>query len=214
MTIDLEKLSQQRYTAKAYDKERKIPAQQLEQLLALLRNCPSSVNSQPWHFYVIGSDEGKKTVEDAFADVNKPRILAASHLIVFTVRTSMNDDHLAHILEQEAKDGRFRTDQDKAAQKAGRSYFVNLNREKDVVAWEMRQAYIALGSLLFGAAALGIDATPIEGFNPQAMDAALGLQAKGRTSVVAAALGYSSAEDFNAKLPKSRLPKEELFTFL
>jgi nitroreductase/dihydropteridine reductase len=34
------------------------------------------------------------------------------------------------------------------------------------------------------------------------------------TSVVLVSLGYRSESDFNAALPKSRLPREEIFTFI
>ena len=67
---------------------------------------------------------------------------------------------------------------------------------------------------LLGAAALEIDATPIEGFDRAALDEELGLRQRGLTAVVLAALGYRSADDFNADLPKSRLPAEEIFEFL
>lgn len=214
MTIDIAKLSEQRYTAKVYDKTRKIAPEQLQQLVTLLRNTPSSVNAQPWHFFIVGTDEGKKTIEPALLDFNKPRVMDASHTVVFAVRTSMDEDYLLHVLEQEDKAGRLRTEADRTMQHGGRSYFVGLNREKDLVGWGTKQAYIALGGLLFGAAALGIDATPIEGFKPAEMDEALGLREKGLTSVLVASLGYSSEEDFNARLPKSRLPESEVVTFL
>jgi nitroreductase/dihydropteridine reductase len=68
--------------------------------------------------------------------------------------------------------------------------------------------------LLLGASALEIDACPIEGFEPGILDEELGLRAKGLTSVVIAALGYRSTEDFNAKLAKSRLPAEQVITRL
>jgi nitroreductase/dihydropteridine reductase len=71
-----------------------------------------------------------------------------------------------------------------------------------------------LSTLLLGAATLGIDATPIEGFDPQALDQELALNEKGLKSVVMVALGYRSAEDFNAKLPKSRLGAETVITAL
>ncbi len=74
--------------------------------------------------------------------------------------------------------------------------------------------YLALGILLLGAAALEIDATPIEGFDPRVLNEELGLRDKGLTSVVIAALGYRSADDFNAKLPKSRLPIESVLSEL
>ena len=47
-----------------------------------------------------------------------------------------------------------------------------------------------------------------------ALDEELRLDAQGLTSVVAVALGYRSDSDFNAALPKSRLPAERVFTHL
>ena len=93
-------------------------------------------------------------------------------------------------------------------QKKGRAFYVDLHRNtlQDTPFWTQRQVYIALGVVLFGAASLGIDATPIEGFDPAVVDEEFGLPDKGLKCVVLAALGYRGAEDFNAKLPKSRLP--------
>ena len=75
-----------------------------------------------------------------------------------------------------------------------------------------RQVYLALGTLLLGAGALGIDACPIEGFSPEAVDEALGLKTKGLRSRVMVALGYRSEDDFNARLPKSRLPESAVIS--
>jgi len=61
---------------------------------------------------------------------------------------------------------------------------------------------------------LGVDATPMEGFDAAALDKELKLRERGLTSVVLVALGRRSEKDFNAGLPKSRLPKEALFTFI
>ncbi len=94
-------------------------------------------------------------------------------------------------------------------QKRGRYHYVDLHRFecKDTQDWMEKQLYPALGTLLLGAEALEIDATPIEGFDPRILDEELGLHEKGMTSVVLAALGYRSTGDFNARLPKSRLPE-------
>ena len=64
------------------------------------------------------------------------------------------------------------------------------------------------------AAYLNIDACPMEGFDQVALDNALGLGKRGLTSVVLVSLGYRSDEDFNAKLPKSRLPASTVFDLL
>ena len=97
-----------------------------------------------------------------------------------------------------------------------RRYYVGLNSSspQQQQAWMARQAYLSLGFLLMGAATLGLDATPIEGFFPVQLDAAFGLTELGLKSVVVASIGYRSEQDFNASLTKSRLPAEQLFTRL
>lgn len=214
MTINLTALAQHRHTCKAYDGSRKIPQAQLQQLLEMLRYSPSSVNSQPWHFLVVASDEAKARIAPAMTEPNQAKVKNASHTIIIATRTTVDDTYLTQLLEQEAADGRFPNEQARAAQQAGRNHFVSLNRETDLHAWTARQAYLALASLLWGAALLELDATPIEGFHPAQLDDILNLPAQGLRSVVCAAVGYRSAEDFNATLPKSRLPQESIFTML
>ncbi|MNV90975.1 Oxygen-insensitive NAD(P)H nitroreductase [compost metagenome] len=77
-----------------------------------------------------------------------------------------------------------------------------------------KQTYLAFGTAMLGAAAHGLDATPIEGFDSKLLDAELGLREQGFTSVVLLSLGYRSEADFNAGLNKSRLPASTVFTFL
>ena len=76
------------------------------------------------------------------------------------------------------------------------------------------QTFIALGQLLFAAGLEGIDATPMGGFDEEILNTELGLTEKGLRSSVIVSLGYRSENDFNAKLPKSRLPAEDIFTKL
>ncbi len=216
--MDTVTLAKRRYTTKAYDASRKIPQATVDALLEQLRHSPSSVNSQPWHFVVADSAEGKARLAkatEAFA-YNTPKILNASHVIVFATRTEMTEAHLHAVLDQEAADGRFRDDQARAVQDTTRRGYVNLHRYdlKDAQHWMEKQTYLALGTALLGAAAHGLDATPIEGFDSKALDAELGLRERGFTSVVLLSLGYRSEDDFNAGLSKSRLSAETVFTFL
>lgn len=210
--MDIAHIALTRRTCKAYDPSRKLSSEQVEQLKMLLHYAPSSVNSQPWHFILAASDAGKariaRAAEPAAYSANCPKILNASHVVVFCARTTLDEAHIAAITDQENRDGRFQNPESKAAQFKSRSFYANLHRFdfRDTRHWMEKQVYLALGTLLLGAATLGIDATPIEGFDSHILNEGLGLREKGLTSVVIAALGYSSAEDFNAKLPKSRLP--------
>jgi len=209
--MDIAHIALTRHTCKAYDPTRRIPAEQVEQLKTLLRHSPSSVNSQPWHFIIASSDASKariaKATEHPVYAANGPKILNASHVVVFCARTTLDEAQIAAITDQEDRDGRFPNPDGKAAQFKSRSFYVNLHRFdfRDSQHWMEKQVYLSLGTLLLGAATLGIDATPIEGFDSRILNEELGLREKGLTSVVLTALGYRSSEDFNAKLPKSRL---------
>lgn len=215
--MDIGKIATARYTTKAYDPHKRIGAAQLDQLLQLLRFSPSSVNSQPWHFIVAARESSKAKIARATTGpyaANEQKVMNASHTIVLCARNELDDAHLERVLEQEQSDGRFPTEEGRAAQVKGRGFYVDLHRNTlhDTRQWMEKQVYLALGTLLLGAAAMGIDATPIEGFDPQILDQELGLKEQGLHSVVVAALGYRSEDDFNAGLPKSRLPSAEIFT--
>lgn len=216
--MNIAKIVTTRYTTKAYDPHKEISAELMGQLQILLRFTPSSTNSQPWHFVIVASDEGKTKIARATTGPyggNEAKVMNASHVVVLCARSELDDAHLLRVLEQEERDGRFRTPDAKAAQQRGRGYYVNLHREQhDTQQWMEKQVYIALGTLLLGAAALEIDATPIEGYDHAILDEALGLREHALRPVVMVALGYRSADDFNATLPKSRLPADEIFTIL
>ena len=217
--MDITAFARQRYTTKAYDPSRTIPADQVAQLEELLRINPSSVNSQPWHYLIASTAEGKARVAKATSgrfEFNLPKVVDASLVVVFCTRTAITDDYLQALLEQEARDGRFANEEAKAGQHRGRSYFVNLHRyqQRDAQQWMEKQVYLSAGSLLLGAASLGIDATPIEGFDQALLDAEFDLHAQGLMSTVIVSLGYRRQDDFNAALPKSRWPADQVITRL
>ena len=206
-----------RRTCKAFDPSRKIPDAVMEELKTVLRYAPASVNSQPWHFVIASSAAGKAKLVDTLAGpyaYNAPKVANCSHVVVLCARTDLDAEHLAAVLAQEEADGRFPTPEGKTMQNNSRTFYVNYHKEQlhDLDTWIDRNLYIALGNLLLAAGALGVDACPMEGIDPQAIDAALGLREQGLRSVVLVALGYSGADDFNAKLPKSRLPEARLFS--
>lgn len=217
--MDILSAARKRHTAKAYDPARRVPEEVMQVIYGLLRNSPSSVNSQPWHFIVANTPEGRariaKSVEGGFA-YNQAKILDASHVIVLCSRIDMDEQHLNDLLDQEERDGRFRDDAARAGQDNGRRGYVYMHRygSKDVAQWLEKQVYLALGTALLGAATLEIDATPMEGFDPKILDAEFELNAKGLTSLVLVSFGYASEKDFNAALPKSRLTEETTFTFV
>lgn len=217
--MDISHFAKTRYTTKAFDPTRKIPADVVEQIETLLRYSPSSTNAQPWHFFIASTDEGKDRIAKATSGLyvfNEAKIRNASHVVVFCTRCTIDDAYLQQLLDQEDKSGRFATPKNRAAQRDGRALFVNMHRfeRRDVQHWLEKQVYLAIGTLLLGASALEIDACPMEGFHQTIMDEELGLRDLGYTSSVIVALGYHSGDDFNSKLPKSRMPSESVITRL
>ena len=120
------------------------------------------------------------------------------------------------VLEQEDKDGRYATPEHKAMNNGGRTFFVNLHKEtlSDLPHWAAKQVFLNMGTLLLGASALGVDAVPMEGMDFNTLDTEFGLSAKGLAPVAVVSLGYRKEDDFNAALPKSRLPEAQILTVI
>lgn len=208
-----------RYATKKFDASKRITDELFEQVKALLRFSASSVNSQPWHFVIASTAEAKKRMSQGAQGVfsaNEPKLLDASHVILFCAKTEMSDDYLQHLLDNEDRDGRFPNIEGKELGKKVRAFYADIHRVElnDTQCWMEKQVYLNLGTVLLGAGVLGIDAVPIEGVDLNVLNREFDLLEKGYTASAVVALGYRHEEDFNASLPKSRLPESEIFTVL
>lgn len=78
-----------------------------------------------------------------------------------------------------------------------------------------KQAYIAFSQAISAAAFQGLDSTPLEGFEPEAIDKILGLKERGLRSCVMLPVGYrNESEDGLVNLPKVRKSKDDLVTLI
>lgn len=217
--MDLLTVAKTRYTTKAYDATKKIPQEQFERLVEILRLTPSSINIQPWHFFIADHDEAKQRIAKALVGkyaYNAPKVLDSSHTILFCTKADISEQHLADLLQQDDLSGRFKDEKAKQGQKESRSGYVSYyrNEKGDIQRWAENQTFIALGQMLLAAGIEGIDATPIGGFDEAILTEELGLTEKNLIPSVIMTLGYRSNVDFNAKLPKSRLAQKDVITHL
>lgn len=208
-----------RYSTKAFNPEKKISEDDFEQVKSLLQMSPSSTNLQPWHFIIASTENGKDRIAKGTRkdfDFNTSKIIDASHVIVFCSRINAHDDYMKHLLQQEDQDGRYSDEEAKQRTYGARNLFTDIHRYdlKDLQHWMEKQVYLNMGNLLLGVAALGIDAVPMEGVDAKVIDQEFQLREKGFTTIGVVSLGYRSEDDFNAKLPKSRLPQDEIFTVI
>lgn len=204
-----------RKSTKAFDPEAKISTELWQEILEYLRFAPSSTNLQPWKFFFAHSPESKAKIAPAFAGpyaANGEKIAQASHVIVFCSKTSLSDAELMEIALCEAQDQRTKSEDEMQNMHQRRMFFADLHRKVkgDFKEWAAKQVYLALGHLLIGLESMGVQACPIEGFDLEVMDTCLELQGK-YASCVVLALGYRSAQDWNEKLPKSRLGLGQIF---
>ncbi|MFI5613239.1 nitroreductase family protein [Amycolatopsis sp. NPDC051903] len=215
--MDLDKLMNQHLT-RAFDGSKTIPEETLQQLLRFLRSAPTSTNIQPNHFYVLASAEAKKQLADnlgeRFQD-NSSKILNASHTIILTTRADVPDSHLDDVFAKETADGRFPDPEKNAMWQFMTRDFLNLRNYayKDLNHWMEKQTYMVMGMTMMAAVELGVDATPLEGFDPTSVDKAFKIRETGHTTTVLLALGYPVPEKAY-KGPISRFETDRLFTFI
>jgi len=217
--MNITEILNRRYSTKEFDPAKKISAKDFEQVKALLQMSPSSTNIQPWHFVIADSEEGKKRIAkgaQGFFQFNEQKILDASHVVVFCVRTTAEDDYMQHLLKKEDQDGRYPDEEIKQMVYGARNLFSDMHRYdyKDQQHWLEKQVYLNIGNTLLGVATLGIDALPMEGIDFKKLDEEFKLRQKGFSAVAVVSLGYRSENDFNAKAPKSRLTQQEIFTLV
>jgi nitroreductase len=197
-----------RYATKKFDPSRKISPADWQTLEYALVHAPSSFGLQPWHFVVVTDPAVRAKLRSV--SWNQAQITDASHLVVFTVKKNLGAADVERYLSRIAE-VRGITLESLAGHK--QMMLGSLNRAvEEVHNWATRQVYIALGFFLSAAALVGIDACPMEGFQPDKYDEILGLTARGYGSVVLGAAGYRAADDPYLALPKVRFKAEDVIT--
>jgi len=196
-----------RYATKRFDAHKKIPDEVLEALLEALVLSPSSFGMQPWKFIVVEDPALRERLQPASWD--QSQVTEASHFVVLAVRETLGD---VHVDEWIARLGEVRgvTVASLAAYRDRMTGFLDAMDDAQKFVWASRQAYIALGQLMTCAALLGVDSCPMEGFLPQVYDEELALVGTGYRAVVACALGYRSADDKYAAVPKTRYQRARM----
>ncbi len=207
-----------RYTTKRYDAAKKVSQDEMAVIYEAMRLSASSINSQPWKFIVIESDEAKQRMHDTFANkfqFNQPHVKTASHIILFAHKPKYTRDDYAKVIDKDIIENRIKATEREQA--FGAFAFVDLNTDENGnnASWTKAQTYIALGNTMHTLARLGIDSTPMEGVDSELIGEIFADELGEYQCDVALAIGYhDKTEDYNAALPKSRLAKENVVTVL
>lgn len=198
-----------RYAAKAMN-GKKVPQEQIDQVVEAISLSPTSSGLQPFEVIVITNQEVKEKIRAVAW--NQAVVTDCSHLLVFTAWDTYTEDRINHMFDL--------TNQIRGFENEGwenyRQQLLQTYPQRDAeinFQHAARQAYIAFTNAINAAAFLGLDATPMEGFDPDAVDEILNLRAKGLRSCVMLPIGYRDADsDWLVNLKKVRKPVDELIT--
>jgi len=205
--MELLSLLNNRYATKRMTGE-KVDADKVAHILEAIRLSASSIGLQPYTIFVI-EDEALRKQIFPIAN-NQPQIVECSHLLVFAVWDKLTPNRIDEILNYTIEK-RGPSERTENFRKSLHKRSVEMPEEKQFN-WNARQAYIALGTGLIAAAAEGVDATPMEGFNSDQLDELLKLNEQGLKSVLLMPIGYRDVQnDFLVNLPKVRRSSEKLF---
>ena len=203
-----------RYTAKAYDKTKRISPEDLATIEEVLRLSPSSINSQPWKFIVIKSDEAKARFAKTFVNYqfNQPHATEASEIILFAHKHHYSKADYKKRLDASLAAGRMNQKGYEKQLEGAFRFAMTADESGDNSAWTKAQSYIALGNVLHALARLGIDSTPMEGVVAEEIQKEFAKElGEDYICNFALAIGYhKDGKDYNRKLPKARMAKEDV----
>jgi nitroreductase len=189
---------------------KKIPAEKLDKILEAVRLAPTSFGLQPFKVIVV-EDEALR--EQIYKEAcQQPQIKESSQFLVFAAIKNIDDKQVEDFIQLIADTRGLKVESlnDFKAMFGG----IVAGDENRNFIWTARQAYIAFGIGIVAAAMEDVDATPMEGFNADALDKILGLTEQNLSAVNILALGYrDEANDRLAKAAKVRKSKELLFDF-
>jgi nitroreductase len=177
-------------------------------ILEATKLAPSSFGLTPYNIIVIEDEETRKKLQPHF--YNQPQVGEASALVIFATWNSITEKEVAQYMQEIADERGVPAESLNDFASYINGSIKNLTAEQLQI-WAAKQTYIALGFTLVAAATEEIDATPMEGFKPDAVDEALGLKELGLHSAVAVTLGYrDAANDYLSGAKKVRRASEKL----
>lgn len=210
MTL-LDKL-QWRYATKKMDASKSVSQEKVDQILEAIRLTASSSGLQPYEIYVVTNQEIKEQIRAVSND--QSQITDCSHLLVFAAWDNYTAERINAAFDMTETIRNFKSDSGTAYRQMLLKNYPNRDPELNFT-HTAKQAYIGLGTALIAAAYEQVDCTPMEGFNPAAVDEILRLNSKGLRSVVMLPLGYRKAdEDWLVSLKKVRRTREQFITWI
>jgi len=199
-----------RYATKKMNPDKVAAEDKVERILEAVRLAPTSSGLQQFEVIVVTNKDIRAKIRAIAWD--QAQVTDASHLVVFAAWDNYTADRINGMFDLVNDERGFRNE----GWEAYRQMLLNTYPQRDAQTnfeHAARQAYVGLGIALTAAAFEEVDATPMEGFDPAALDEILDLRARGLRSVVMMPLGYRADEgDWLVNLKKVRRPAADFIS--
>ncbi|BCO27514.1 major NAD(P)H-flavin oxidoreductase [Rhodoferax lithotrophicus] len=207
---DLISKLQWRYATKKMNPAKVVPQEKVDRILEAVRLTASSSGLQPYEVFVVTNKDVREKIKPIAW--NQEQITDCSHLLVFAAWDNYTAERINMMFDLVNEQRGFKSEGWENYRQMLLSTYVPRDAEVNYQ-HAARQAYIGLGTALIAAAEEQVDATPMEGFDPKALDEILNLKERGLRSVVIVPLGYRADEgDWLVSLQKVRRDRDNFVT--
>lgn len=199
-----------RYATKKMDPTKRVPTEKVDRIIEAARLAPTSSGLQPFELVLVSNADLKARLREAAN--GQSQVEEGSHLLVFAAWDTYTAARINEAFDLVNDERGFRNE----GSESYRQFLLSTYPARDAETnfqHAAKQAYLALGFALAAAAVEEVDSTPMEGFDPEKVDAILGLRDRGLRSVALMPLGYrDEAGDWLVKLKKVRKPRANFVT--
>lgn len=206
----LEKL-RWRYATKAMNGN-KVSQEKIDRILEAASLSPTSSGLQPFEIFVITNQDIKNRIREISWDQSV--VSDCSHLLVFAAWDTYTEERINKMFDLTNEIRGFKNEGWEAYRQMLLSKYPKQDSEQNFN-HAARQAYLSFSQALTAAAFEEVDATPMEGFDPVALDEILNLKEKNLRSCVMLPIGYRDVDnDWLVDLKKVRKSKDDLLNII
>lgn len=191
------------HACKAFDESKKIPQEQLLEILEAGRLTPSSFELEHTRMLVISNQELKEAMMPFCW--NQKQFPTCSEVVV--LKSLVQDiiapsEYIQKSMQERGLDERF-------MQRLQAFQEANFKERVDFESWSMKQAYLVASSMVNCAAFMGIDSCYIEGFEREKLEEFFKIDTQKERIALILTFGYRVKE----QKPKHRKPLQDLVEF-
>lgn len=191
------------HACKAFDENKKIPQEQLLEILEAGRLTPSSFGLEPTRMLVISNQELKEAMMPFCW--NQKQFPTSSEVVVLKSLVSdiiAPSEYIQKSMQERGLDERF-------MQRLQAFQEANFKERADFESWSMKQAYLVASSMVNCAAFMGIDSCYIEEFEREKLEEFFKIDTQKERIALILTFGYRTKE----QKPKHRKLLQDLVEF-